>query len=97
MTPAEKLQRIKKAFNYEDKENRKVQYMLFQHVDWLISRVEELEKALEYYACNCKEQKCVPICPGEEARFALEGKTGCICGEINARHCPVHNEGKSDE
>lgn len=21
----------------------------------------------------------------------------CICGEINARHCPIHNEGKSDE
>lgn len=22
------------------------------------------------------------------------GKEKCICGEINARHCPVHNEGK---
>lgn len=29
-----------------------------------------------------------------EALAQLNRPDECICGEINARHCPIHNEGK---
>lgn len=30
--------------------------------------------------------------PAADLLAKIEGRDECICGEINARHCPVHNE-----
>ena len=69
MTPQEKFNEIKK----EATEATRAPYCIYidgSDVDWLIARVEQLEKALKWYVENegtCETFQLLPDAPGELA------------------------------
>jgi hypothetical protein len=56
-------------------------------------RCPQCEKFFMWFSGNMPDQRCGDCKRKDLPMTSDDGKTReCICGEINARHCPVHNE-----
>lgn len=56
-------------------------------------------EAREYlFDCLTQGKELIPIdpsCDNFDFKDGCQGHDECTCSEINARHCPLHNEGES--